>query len=298
MNYWWASQGRNHTIVIDQGTLWTCRQGNGVVPEARRLLWDLKPGDVVFHYGQLHLRAVSTVTSDCIPFERPVGYKKMPDETDEGWLVTVEPFMTNLNLPWRRVAELIQSGPPGPLRRDGVPAIKYMSRLTKEDGLALLAELGVSPPVSTEGSLFGLPEAMWNSGETDAVALATVRQEQAALRQYLLEGRSAALCAICGEELPARLLIAGHIKPRRESTEEERKDLRSAAMLVCALGCDALFEWGYITVDETATVRRGRPAETKGLRDAVDLLIGKKCTAHNKFTARNFAARFRLAQSK
>ncbi|WP_395402011.1 hypothetical protein ACHMXB_01075 [Arthrobacter sp. UC242_113] len=298
MNFWWASQGRNHSIVIDHGTLWTCKQGNGVVPEARRLLWDMKPGDIVFHYGQQYLRAVSTVTHDCVPFERPPGYTKMPDETDQGWLITVDPIMKNLNLPWQRVAELIRWGSPGPLRRDGVPALKYMSRLAEEDGLALVTELGISPPVSDEGTFLGLPEDTWGLGETDAVALAAVRQEQAALRRHLLGGRPSAPCAVCGEILPAKLLIAGHIKPRSESTEEERKDFKSAAMLVCALGCDALFEWGYISVDDSGIVRRGRTAETEGVRDAVDLLIGKKCTAHNELTAPQFAARSHLAQSK
>lgn len=298
VSYWWASQGKNHSIVIDQGTLWTCKQANGVVPEARRLLWDMKPGDVVFHYGQSYLRAVSTVARECVPFERPMGYKRMPGETDEGWLVTLEPLVKDLRLPWQRVAELIRWGSPGPLSRDGVPALKYMSRLSDEDGIALLDELDIPSFTSTEDTLFGLPEDAWGLGDTDAVGLAKVRQEQAALRKYLLEGRSAAACAVCGEELPARLLIAGHIKPRSESTDEERKEFRTAAMLVCALGCDVLFEWGYITVDEGGTVRRGRAAETNALRDAVDLLIGKKCSAHNKLTAPQFAERARLTQSK
>src|ERR1043165_3338520 len=37
-----------------------------------------------------------------------------------------------------------------------------------------------------------------------------VRKEQGALRKLLFRDRSTALCALCGEELPVTLLVAGH----------------------------------------------------------------------------------------
>ena len=70
----------------------------------------------------------------------------------------------------------------------------------------------------------------------------------------------------------------------------------AVAMLVCSLGCDALFEQGYIVVGENGRMRRGRPAETKDLERAVDLLIGKVCTAHNDLTEANFKAHRTLVQ--
>ncbi|WP_188539418.1 MrcB family domain-containing protein [Kocuria dechangensis] len=136
----------------------------------------------------------------------------------------------------------------------------------------------------------------WSGEETDAQAPATIRREQRELRRSLLKDRPTAPCALCGEVLPARLLIAGHIKPRSMCTEEERMDFTSAAMLVCALGCDALFECGYIVVDANGQVCRGRAAETKGLERAVDRLIGRTCTAHDVSTVANFEVHRCLVQ--
>lgn len=65
-------------------------------------------------------------------------------------------------------------------------------------------------------------------------------------------------------------------------------------MLVCSLGCDALFGWGYIVVDAAGRVRRGIPSETKDVERAVDLLVGKLCAAHDERTAPNFAAHAEL----
>lgn len=292
VNYWWASQGDNYRIVIPLGTLWTCPRHDGSVDVARGLIKSLEPGDIVFHHGEKFLRAVSRVRDSWKPYLRPEGYpNKREGEGDDGWLVTVDPIRTDLMLHFTRVAQLIRVGGSAPLNINGKPQEKYLSALSEEDGLALLAELGLPSFGTTgEGSFFGRPDEFWGGGDTDAVSLGDVRKEQADLRRHLLRGRFTAPCSICGEERPSRLLIAGHIKPRRECTEQERKDFRSVAMLVCSLGCDALFGWGYIIVNAEGRVRRGISAETKDVEAAVDLLIGRPCGAYNAHTAPNFAA--------
>lgn len=294
MRYWWASQGKNYFTVIEQGTLWSHPTRNGVLVTHRTLLQDMQVGDIVFHYKKPYLRAVSVVTKEWQPSPRPAGYY----DGDEGWLVRVEPLTTGLELCVERAAELVRNGPPGPLTVTGRPAQKYISPLTVEEGHLLLHETGVLLPNELEelDSLLGRPVNSWEGEDTDTPGFTKIRREQSHLRQQLLKGQHTAKCAICGKELPARLLIAGHIKPRNKCTEEERRDFDAAAMLVCALGCDPLFEWGYIVVDPQARVRRGRPAETKDLEQAVDLLIGKQCTAHNVRTAANFEVHRSLAR--
>ena len=73
------------------------------------------------------------------------------------------------------------------------------------------------------------------------------RREQAALRDRLLGGKAFAQCGVCGRAIPRALLIAGHIKRRESCNPNEKRD-PNVAMLVCSLGCDALFEHGYISV--------------------------------------------------
>lgn len=295
VNYWWATQNANYQTVIKLGTLWTCPRGDGSVGVSRGLIKHLNPGDIVFHHYKKYLRAASQVTESWKPWARPEGYPKVDmKEGDDGWLVTVEPIRTDFKLHYNRVAELIRVGPKAPLNMRGVPQQKYLSALSEDDGSALLEELGLPTPGTGTVGLFGRPDEFWGGSETDEVALGEVRLEQSDLRRHLLQGRATAPCSICSEERPSRLLIAGHIKPRSECTEQERKDFRSVAMLVCSLGCDALFGWGYIVVDPSGRVRRGIQAETKDVEAAVDLLIGKSCIVHNEQTAPNFAAHAEL----
>ncbi|WP_051759891.1 HNH endonuclease [Herbidospora cretacea] len=79
------------------------------------------------------------------------------------------------------------------------------------------------------------------------------RGEQHVLRRLLL-GRGVSQCALCGAELPERLLVAAHIKRRTACDERERRDLDNVAMLACTLGCDSLYEHGYIGISDDGVV--------------------------------------------
>lgn len=293
MNYWWATQTTNYAEAIVNGTLWTCPRAYGKpLKESRRLIKDLREGDVVFHYQSGFLRAVSIVAAEWRDYPRPVEYARRDGEKDEGWLVLVKPLAMGLDLAFRRVGDLINKGNRGPLGANGIPAQKYLSRLSQEEGAALLAELNVILPVGEEG-LLGRPPGFWDGAETDSEVMRKLRNEQDDLRRNLLQGRTSADCSICGALLPARLLIAGHIKPRSKCSDEERRDYQSA-MLICSLGCDALFEWGYIVVDTTGKVRPSRTPETEALQVAVESISGKRCSAFNRYTSEKFKAHARL----
>lgn len=106
-------------------------------------------------------------------------------------------------------------------------------------------------------------------GPLDQRYSAKGRVEQAYLRRLLLNKRRQAPCSLCGRELPEGLLIAAHIKARRECTRAERLNPR-VAFLLCLLGCDALYERGYVTVGDKGRIiashSRGYP---KSLADAL-----------------------------
>jgi hypothetical protein len=74
-----------------------------------------------------------------------------------------------------------------------------------------------------------------------------LRQEQQRLKRRLIE-LGANVCALCGQELPPEFLVAAHIKRRSECTNREKRDFDGVAMLACLLGCDSLFEHGYVAV--------------------------------------------------
>lgn len=116
----------------------------------------------------------------------------------------------------------------------------------------------------------------------DGRAEVTVRKEQAELRRLLLGGRPSAPCDLCGDEFPADLLVAAHIKRRSVCSDDERNHLPHVAMLACRFGCDSLFESGYVTVDRTGHVRTA-PCEdglTGLIRSHLARLDGRPCRAH------------------
>ena len=107
-------------------------------------------------------------------------------------------------------------------------------------------------PPSDEAPLDPPSNASWP--ELDAAVTAKRRREQGALRGALLGMRTEGSCALCGETYPAEFLVAAHIKKRQYADDDERRDIPNIAMLACKFGCDELFERGYISVDESATV--------------------------------------------
>ena len=125
-------------------------------------------------------------------------------------------------------------------------------------------------------------------GDLDVPATRAARAEQNELRTRLLEKSNR--CAICGRALPTELLVAAHIKKRSECTDDEKRDLNNVAMLACVLGCDALFEHGYILVDKNGVVKVNQRSEAalrhKGL--FVDL-VGRQCPAHTLSSEKYFS---------
>ncbi|MEJ2855388.1 MULTISPECIES: HNH endonuclease [unclassified Saccharothrix] len=124
-------------------------------------------------------------------------------------------------------------------------------------------------------------------GVLDRTAVAKYRVEQGALRHVLIGDAAVGTCALCGRELPVDLLVAAHIKKRAECSDEERNDLRNVAMLACSLGCDRLFELGYVTVGADGTVVAS-PVEG-ALAEQLAQLAGRVAGAHHPGSAGYFA---------
>ncbi|MGV9294819.1 hypothetical protein [Amycolatopsis sp. NPDC003676] len=148
-----------------------------------------------------------------------------------------------------------------------------------------------SPTTLTLDSSGAAPEADVHFGELDVKTQVKVRTEQARLRKLLADGRTSAPCALCGDEFPLEFLVAAHVKKRAACTDAERRNLRDIAMLACGLGCDLLYESGWVTVDETGRIQTVRldelPAGSLKLR--MRHLAGRRCGAHREASEPYFA---------
>ncbi len=298
MAYWWASQGRNHDVAIRQGTLWTSPWKDGTIRRDRALIKRIEPGDIVIHYDHRRVRSVSRVESSWVPAPRPDGYpKRNPDDLDEGWLVRVSALETDLDLPFQELPNLLKIGPPGPLDKDGSPQQKYLSAISEDEGERVLARLGVNLSGPSDGRDGPEPAEVWPWGATDTKVVTMRRREQARLRAFLIRGRREAPCDLCNAMLPVSLLVAAHIKPRASSDDQHRSRFAAIAMLACVMGCDALYELGYLMVDAKGVIRPGRRSETDAVSVAVSRLGGAQCGAHNEQTAADFASHAALVVS-
>lgn len=85
--------------------------------------------------------------------------------------------------------------------------------------------------------------------ETDENCESTRRKEHGLLQSWLFNGKDTEVCAICGDRFHVDALVTAHKKKRAICTTAERLDPH-IVMPACALGCDFLYERGYIYVQD------------------------------------------------
>ncbi|WP_017608520.1 hypothetical protein [Nocardiopsis xinjiangensis] len=123
--------------------------------------------------------------------------------------------------------------------------------------------------------------------DLDAFNWTLVRREQSKLREAKLKGRSDVRCDLCQRVLPEKLVHTAHIKRRKNSDNQERRDLNNL-MLACVLGCDSLFEHGYVYVDVEGHIHASNKAAGLDLTTAAQRISGC-CSAFSGKSAEYFA---------
>lgn len=143
------------------------------------------------------------------------------------------------------------------------------------------------PSVSEEEYVKAVKEFDRTKG-LDSEAIVQVRNEQSYLRKHLFHQKKSARCAICARELPVNLLVTSHIKKRAECTDEEKLDL-NVVVPMCSLGCDALYEKGYIAVSSATEIKIHQlKTLPKDLISYLKGLDGNICSYHNDNNSKYF----------
>lgn len=136
-------------------------------------------------------------------------------------------------------------------------------------------------------------------GELDQRHEVAIRREQGFLRRTLFGADGAGTCALCGREYPVALLVAAHIKRRAECDDTERRDYTNNVAPMCVLGCDSLFERGYLLVKEGIIRQNPHRPTSDVIRDYLASVIGRRCEFWNSRSATYFrwhAERHRRAE--
>lgn len=134
-----------------------------------------------------------------------------------------------------------------------------------------------------------------NALEEDDVPVGKIRKEQGLLRRFLIEisdgvkmsnGAMSCKCLMCNRYFAPDLLVAAHIKKRRDCSVEEKADIENIAMLQCG-GCDKLFENGYVYIDDKGIIHSNVEAPlTDDVFKKIVLIKGNKTEYFNEDKSR------------
>lgn len=125
-------------------------------------------------------------------------------------------------------------------------------------------------------------------GELDAKRASYSRVEQRRIRQHWFGRRDKVDCGLCGRAFPTELLIAAHVKRRSTCSREERLDFVNNTMPLCTLGCDELFERGYLVVAEGRVEQHPDRSTTPKVRRYVREIEGQFCPHWSEMSSEYF----------
>lgn len=287
---WWVNQKHRVHGRLANEVVWApySQQGDAQEQWHWRTMWDVKPGDIILHYSDQHIVAISTALTSASKAQNP--YHDDDTWVQDGKQITVD-------ITWLEI----------PIAKDEI-ALDVRQRASRNQGPFQKSGLRVK-----QGYFFPVGDELWNSirdlawtvtdpttsdiveadltfsGPSDVATVINGRKEQPQLRARLLSGRTVAECGVCGRLLPARYLRAAHIKKRSTATEKERRD-PNIAMLACVLGCDQAFECGDIRIQADGTIKLA-DSNDAFLHENFGALEGKNAPAFNTSTRKYFADR-------
>lgn len=137
-------------------------------------------------------------------------------------------------------------------------------------------------------SAIQLLEELDEAAPLDDRRMVAVRMEQGFIRQQLFKGKQEQRCTICGHPLPVDLLRAAHIKRRASCSPDERRDYQHNVVPMCTLGCDELFERGYIVVQGGYVASGRRDQLTPKVADYISTVVGRPCIAYYRGSGHYF----------
>jgi len=152
--------------------------------------------------------------------------------------------------------------------------LQAMRELT-EASARLLQKLWQDETNSTLVQFEGIQNSLDSYDNLDKEVTAFSRLEQNFLRKYLFMENEKGTCAICGRELPTPLLVAAHIKPRSKCSDAERRDYANNVIPMYLIGCDALFERGFVSIRNGKVAIHRNKLTCKELRNVLNELNGQ-----------------------
>ena len=288
MRYWWVNHSQTFDHEVGKGYVWCPkRKKNGAQNHFYETLREIQQGDLVFSYANSHLQAVGVAKLPCYSCPRPDEFGKVGEAWDLlGWRVDVgfQRFLRPLRIAAvaGKIAHLLPARH-SPVRPDGhgnqgaylaevsEPLARTLLNLAEPMLLGLMGasvvmddgESSTADPVvliEWEDLLQAKIAANPSISETTRKALIFARRGQGKFKENV--ARFERECRLTHVVNPTHL-IASHIKPWRESDNEERLSGGNGLLLTPSI--DHLFDRGFISFGDEGDVLVSPVADTESL---------------------------------
>jgi len=264
MRYWWVNQNQTFKSEVPGGFLWSPKvRADGVRNQFYENMREVKIGDIIFSFCDTRIKAVGVAVGRAESSLKPDFGTAGTSWSDDGWLVPVEFKELHSQIRPKDHIALIRTHLPGkysPLRStgDGLQSV-YLAEVP-----ALMAEV-LAELIGTEYSsalkdLQGRAEEKDIAGDQQEEAIKGRTDIGATTRAQLVKSRrghgifkanvrlNEKGCRVTQVTDPQHLR-ASHIKPWKDSTDEEK--LNGCNGLLLAPHVDHLFDKGLISFSDS-----------------------------------------------
>lgn len=289
MNFWWVNHKQTFSQEFGGKYIWCPKLRNdGRVHHFYETVREVRPGDLVISYAHAAVQGFGYATTHCYSCPRPNEFGQVGNAWDlKGWRVDVDfqKFQNPLRTAdySRIIAPLL---PPrySPIRDDGFgnqgayfskvsnalafkiieladPSIWQMLTGSVATGDNTIIEIALPALLDWEDQQQKHLESMDGVAETVRKALVQARIGQGLFKQRVYAYERS--CRITKVDNPTHL-IASHIKPWRESDNDERLCAANGLMLTPSI--DHLFDRGFISFADDGELIQSPVADSLSLQ--------------------------------
>lgn len=275
MSFWWVNHKQTFTSEISGGYIWSPRhKSDGKSNQAYENLRLVKPGDTVISYADRQVKAIGVATSTYRDEVKPEDFGKAGDAWHaDGWLVPIDwTLLENSLRPSEYIGQIAPELPKkySPLQANGNGNQGvYLAEISSKLGLMVLALAGMANDHAL--TLVGEQVAEVEEDQAQAQLISAGNLASTEIEQLVKARRGQGIYRINLQKIEKRcrltqladrqLLVASHIKPWKDSTNDERLDGHNGLLL--SPHVDRLFDRGHISFADDGSILT---AGTRGMQ--------------------------------
>jgi len=281
-NYWWVSQNRTYRDEINGNYMWSPKtNSSGGFNPNYEFMKAIVPGDIVYSYSGSQIKAIGVAISEAASSPKPSEFGTRGKAwLDDGWLVEVAFYeLGQYAIKPSEHMDIIAPTLPNryaPIRPDGHGNQMYLAPIPRAMAEVMNALIGPSSDAITDDVTARLfqevdrddvedidtIEHRTDIGATEKRRLVKARRGQGLFRIVvsLVEPR----CRIT-QAANKLHLVASHIKPWSESTDDERLDRYNGLLL--SPHADHLFDKGWLSFKNTGEIIVAEKLDRQVLED-------------------------------